>query len=79
MASQAEREIKVINEYRLSPVHDPAVLREMLRMHDYANTIDTDAASKAAELLSPRSVSANTELLRKLAQNQPKTSSRGEK
>lgn len=51
MASQAEIMSKKISEYSNNPLHDPAVLAEMLRMLDYANTIDPDVTKKARAIL----------------------------
>lgn len=51
MASQAEIQRKKIMEYEANPGHDPALLAEMKRIHQYANTIDPDLTDKASKIL----------------------------
>jgi len=61
MASQAQVQQEKIDKYANNPFHNPAVLAEMKRLNQYANTIDLDLAKKAHKFLqSPTNSLENT-------------------
>lgn len=51
MASQAQIQAAKIKAYESNPTYDPAVLAEMKRLHQYANTIDPDLVNEASKIL----------------------------
>jgi len=50
MASQYTKMKEKFDKYASSPVADQSVVREMSRMLQMANTVDTDALKKAREI-----------------------------